>query len=259
MSERTWDDFLAFLYEMPSRLRPGRQQIRVVRDRLQDLVDERVLPALTEEESSTVFPLGFSPAESDLKLAAGIGIERGLITVQEYETALRADKAAGPFGFLQDRSGKTFGETVAPEIARFWLEAAGDSFTKMPNTALYDFGWRPSEGNSTIRIELKASSEVKARFQQVRHPWMTDQAAEEPEYDILLCLKVSNEGLEWWIFTARDVARLIGSGILQGQHGGQKIASGTYWITMDERQTQALAEFHSGSVDLRARILSMFP
>lgn len=196
MPERTWEGFLAFLYELPSRLRLGRQQIRVVRDNLEALVTAKIRPRLTTADEAQLFPLGFSPAESDLKIAAGVGMERGLITALEYEQAVRADKIAGPFGFLQTMSGKTFGESVAPLIARYWLVDEGDSYEKLATKGLYDVRWTPVELGKSIRIELKTSSENRPRFQQIRDPWMIDPDSVSPDYDILLCLRVSNQGLE---------------------------------------------------------------
>jgi hypothetical protein len=257
MIERTWDDFLAFLYELPSTLNPGRQRIRVVRDSLQALVEEKVLPTFTDEDHSRLFPLGFSPSESDLKIVAGVGLERSLIDPAEYEQALRADKAAGPYGFLQTMSGKTFGETVAPLIARFWLTDEGDQFIKMKNTALYDFGLTLHETDQLSRIELKASSEAFPRFQQIRHPLMTDLTAAVFEYDVLLCLGLSNEGLEWWVFTAADVAQLIEDKVFVPQHGGRKTQSGTFWVHMDAKNRARFADFRTTSESLRAYIRNL--
>lgn len=255
MSERTWDDFLAFLYELPSQLKPGRQRIQASRDNLQALVDEKVLPYLDQQDTSRLFPLGFSPSESDLKFASGIGLERRLITPQEYEHALRTDKAASPFEFLQNRSGKTFGETVAPLIAQFWIAEDNDAFTKRKNTELYDLGWTPHETNREIRIELKASSEIHPRFQQIRRPRMTDVNAAEPEYDTLLCLRVSNEGLEWWAFPANDVDTLISNGTFTPQHGGTKADSGTFWVTLNPVRRQLLQSYEHASEQLRAALI----
>jgi hypothetical protein len=253
-SRPTWDEFLVYLYELPSTLRPGRQRIRVVRDHLETLVRERILPTLDMDDRS-LFPLGFSPAESDLKLAAGVGLERGLISAVDYEEALLADKAAGPFGFLQTLSGKTFGETVAPLIARFWLiaEERGDEFQRVKNTEFYDF-WVSLEGGPKKRIEMKASTEDKPNFQQIRHPKMTNRAAELYEYDLLLCLGLSNDGLEWWIFTASDVDEFIQTGVFTPQHGGKKTDSGTYWVRLDRLKRARLAAHFSTSVRLRQSV-----
>jgi hypothetical protein len=255
MSGRTWDALLAFLYELPSQLKPGRQRNQTSRDSLQALIDQKVLPHLNQQDKSRLFPLGFSPSESDLKIASGIGLERQLITAQEYEHALRTDKAASPFGFLQNRSGKTFGETVAPLIAQFWLAEEDDTFTKRKNTELYDIGWIPHETNREIRIELKASSEIHPRFQQIRHPRMTDINAVEPEYDVLLCVGVSNDGLEWWSFAAHDVDALIFNGTFTPQHSGTKADSGTFWTTLNPAKRQLLQPNEHGSEQLRAALI----
>jgi hypothetical protein len=255
--DRNWEEFLAFLYELPAKLKPGRQGIRVVRDNLQALVEEMVLPTLTSQEERELFPLGFSPTESDLKIAAGVGIERQLISPKDYERALRADKAAGPFGFLQTSSGKTFGESVAPLIAEFWIRGPNDGFAKMPNTALYDVGWTPSDTGRLLRIELKASSESNPRFQQIRHPRMTTPDAPEPEYDVLLCLGLSNAGLEWWAFSADDIVNLIASGQLVLQHGAGKTDSGTYWLTMKRKVRDTFTARQASSETLRAFLLRL--
>lgn len=250
----SWEEFLTFLYQLPSKLKPGRQGIRVVRDHLQSLVEHRVLMRLTEVDQKSFFPLGFSPAESDLKVAAGLGIERGYISPVEYEDALKQDKAAGPFGFLQTLSGKVFGETVAPQIAQFWLQANLDLFSKRPPSGLYDLLWTDGGSGRTIRIELKASTEDSPNFQQIRHPRMTNRDAEDYEYDILLCLHVSNAGLEWWVFPAAEVADLIHSGVFTSQHGGQKIDSGTYWIRMTPQNRVRFEANQTTSEELRGFI-----
>ena len=257
MAERTWDDFLAFLYELPAQIRPGRQGIRVMRDNLEELVEEHVIPGFSESDRNALFPLGFSATESDLKLSAGVGLERKLITPQQYEVALRADKAAGPFGFMQTLSGKTLGETISPMIAQFWLCEEGDQFAKMPNTALYDFGWTPQETGITIRIEMKASSEKNARFQQIRHPRMTDRSAADLEYDILLCLGIANTGLEWWGFPAGRVAELIDQAVFTPQHSAHKAESGTFWVSMKPRERTRLQSHQADSASLRRFLMEM--
>ena len=255
MGERTWDDFLSFLYKMPSTLNPGRQSIRVVRDNLNNLVAQKVLPYLSTEDHARFFPLGFSPNESDLKIASGVALERSLIEPQEYEQALREDKKAGPFGFLQTLSGKAFGETVAPKIAEYWLSAEGDSFAKLPNTDLYDFAFTPKEVDRPIRVELKASSQEPPNFQQIRDPKMTNKSALTNEYDVLLCISVANTGLRWWIIPADDIPQLINDGFITLQHGGQKTDSGVYWVQMDKRRTPRMVKYESTSEELRMKLI----
>lgn len=257
MHRRSWDQFLTFLYELPSQLRPGRQQIRVVRDSLERLVAEKVRPGLTDDDERALFPLGFSPAESDLKIAAGVGLERGLVTAQEYEAALRSDIAASPFGFLQTLSGKTFGETVTPLIVRYWLLDAGDTFQKQSTRALYDVAWAPHETGQALRIELKTSSEALPNFQQIRHPRMSSASDAPPDYDVLLCLGISNDGPEWWMFPASSVEQFIETSVFPPQHGGTKMASGTYWVRMNQDNCRAFKSFAVTSDDLRSSLLAL--
>lgn len=251
MGERTWEDFLTFLYGMPSQLRPGRQRIAVVRDNVQTLVTDRVRPRLTPDDESRLFPLGFSPAESDLKIAAGVALERGLITPTEYEGAIRADKAASPFGFLQTVSGKTFGETVAPLITRYRLVDEGDEVVKVSNRGLYDFSWLPREKTQRISIELKSSSEEYPNFQQIRHPRMSGTTESRSDYDVLLCLGLSNEGLEWWAFPAPEVESFIAANVFTPQHGGTKMESGTYWIRIKSADRLCFEQFTADAESLR--------
>jgi hypothetical protein len=164
---------------------------------------------------------------------------------------LRSDKAAGPFGFLQTLSGKVFGETVAPQIAQFWLHEEGDQFIKMAGGDLYDFRWAVVETGQTIRIEMKASTEASPNFQQVRHPKMTAPDASDFEYDVLLCLHASNAGLEWWAFPAQVVATSIENGAFPPQHGGQKMKSGTFWVRMDAKNRARFQAYQTTSGDLR--------
>ena len=257
MGERTWEDFLAFLYELPSQLRPGRQRIGVVRNNLQALVMGKVYPELTVDDEARLFPLGFSPAESDLKIAAGVGLERGLITSMEYERAIRADKAASPFGFLQTMSGKTLGETVAPRIAQYWLVEEGDGFVKVSTQGLYDFVWTPRETGRQVRVELKASSEEHPNFQQIRHPRMSGTTESDLDYDVLLCLGLSNAGLEWWAFPADEVESFIIDKVFKPQHGGTKMKSGTYWVRIRPADRIQFKRFATDSESLRGFVLSL--
>lgn len=256
MAQPTWDEFVRYVEHLRGQIKPGRQGVRVIRDSLRKLVEQGVLPHLTAEEHSRLFPLGYDPEQSDLKIAVGVGIERGYIQPDEYEAALRADARASLFSFLQPVSGKTLGETIAPLITEFWLGAESDTFAKMKATDLYDINWTPHEGGS-VRIELKASTEEQPRFQQIRHPRMTNPAAPGYEYDALVCLHVSNAGLEWWIVPAADVLRGIESGEIPPQHGGHKILSGTYWMQMNDENRARFAVFAATSERLRETMLGL--
>lgn len=150
-------------------------------------------------------------------------------------------------------SGKTFGETVAPLIARYWLVDQGDEFVKMSNREVYDFGWLPRESDKTIRIEMKASSEDSPNFQQIRHPRMSGVAS-TLDYDVLLCLGLSNAGLEWWAFPADEVETFIAAKIFTPQHGGTKMESGTSWIRIRPTDRNRFKRFESDSNSLRTFI-----
>lgn len=256
MGQPTWDEFVRYVERLRGQTKPGRQGVRVIRDSLRSLVEQRVLPHLTAEERSRLFPLGYDPEQSDLKVAAGVGIERGYIQADEYEAVLRADARASLFSFLQPVSGKTLGETIAPQITEFWLRAEGDTFAKMKATDLYDITWMPHEGGH-VRIELKASTEEQPRFQQIRHPRMTNPSAPGYEYDALVCLHVSNAGLEWWIVPAGEVLHGIESGEISPQHGGRKVASGTYWVQMNDENRARFAAFQVSSQQLRQALLRL--
>jgi hypothetical protein len=84
---------------------------------------------------------------------------------------------------------------------------------------------------------------------------MTDPSASTPEYRMLLCLGLRNEGLEWWVFPAERVVEAIESGEFGPQHGGSKAASGTYWVTMDRSMRATFSEYFTDSETLREIIL----
>lgn len=83
MGQPTWDEFVRYVERLRGQTKPGRQGVRVICDSLRSLVEQRVLPHLTAEERSRLFPLGYDPEQSDLKVAAGVGIERGYIQADE--------------------------------------------------------------------------------------------------------------------------------------------------------------------------------
>lgn len=256
MGQPTWDEFVRYVERLRAQTKPGRLGVRVVPDSLRTLVEQGVLLHLTPDERGRLFPLGYDPEQSDLKIAAGVGIERGYIQADEYEAALRADARASLFSFLQPVSGKTLGETIAPLITEFWLQAEGDTFAKMKATDLYDIDWTAHEGGH-VRIELKTSTEEQPRFQQIRHPRMTNPSSYGYEYDALVCLHVSNAGLEWWTIPADEVLRSIESGDITPQHGARKIASGTYWVQMNDENRARYAAFQVSSQQLRDTLLRL--
>lgn len=215
-----------------------------------------MLPFLSSQDQANLFPLRFDSEASDLKIAAGVGLERGLITEGEYHQALLDDLRRSPLAFLQTVSGKAFGETVAPKITSFWIMQFGDALRKQPGSAYFDLLWRPKEKPAGLRIELKASSEApNFRFQQIRDPWMGKAPA--IDYDVLLCLGATNSGLEWWAIPATQITPLHEKGILTNQHGGQKSEGNTLWMSMDGKTRNQLQEFFVQSENLRTRLLEL--
>lgn len=114
----------------------------------------------------------------------------------------------------------------------------------------------PHEGGH-VRIELKASTEDQPRFQQIRHPRMTNPTVPGYEYDALVCLHVSNAGLEWRVIPAANVLQSIESGEMPPQHGGRKVASGTYWVQMNDENRARFAAFQVSSQQLRDALLRL--
>jgi hypothetical protein len=253
----TWDEFAAYCQQTLRReVRQGRASLRPSRIALTELIQSAVLASLSPQDQAKLFPLGFDPEASDLKIAAGVGLERGLITENDYHLALLDDLRRSPLAFLQTVSGKAFGETVAPKITSFWIMQPGDGLAKQPGSTYFDLLWRPSEKRAGLLIELKASSEAPGfRFQQIRDPWMGKAAT--MDYDVLLCLGATNSGLEWWVIPATQIMPLYQERILTNQHGGQKSEGNTLWMSMDTRTRNRLQEFFVQSENLRTRLLEL--
>lgn len=75
------------------------------------------------------------------------------------------------------------------------------------------------------------------------------------DYDVLLCLGLSNRGLEWWIIPGTEIDNLIEEGVITSQHGGSKMSSGTYWLRMRAPERERLQAFASTSERLRAAMI----
>lgn len=253
----SWDEFVAFCEStLKKSVRQGRGSLRPSRVALMKLIDSQVLPHLSTEDQKRLFPLGYDPEASDLKVAAGVALERGLISESDYRLALLYDRRRSPLAFLQTVSGKAFGESVAPRITQFWIEELGDQLVKQPGSAYYDLAWYPHEKQMTLRIELKASSEAPGyRFQQIRDPWMSGSGS--IDYDVLLCLGTTNSGLEWWVIPATELPHLRAIGALTNQHGGQKSTGNTLWMTMDAARRARLEPFSVQSEQLRRRLITL--
>lgn len=215
------------------------------------------------------------PERNDLKAIVAYAMGKGVLQVPErLWQAIGADETNDPLAFLAGLSGKTFGETWAPEITRYWVAGPDDQWVKKKGSDFYDAGWFPAEGGGAeVRIELKASSEHPGyRFQQIRHPRMSGG---ERDYDVLLCMGVTASSLEWWaIPTDRlddfaDNGRTTSESVVVTLHHGKRgrqgkhraIWSATFndegWFSMDERARRLLGEFAVDSAGLRERLLSV--
>ena len=79
------------------------------------------------------------PERNDLKAIVAYAMGKGVLQVPErLWQAIGADETNDPLAFLAGLSGKTFGETWAPEITRYWVAgppgcwAAGQSSNRLP-------------------------------------------------------------------------------------------------------------------------------
>jgi hypothetical protein len=251
----------------------GREALRRRWRHLRGLADE-VLPQIPDAEVKAL--LGkprteLDPEANDLKAVVAYAAGRGLLKSPERLTqALAADETADPLAFLATLSGKSFGETWAPEIARYWLCEDDDRWEKKKSSEFYDAAWFPSElSGREIRIELKASSEHPAhRFQQIRHRRLSGG---KKDYDILLCLGVTAGSLEWWAIPterlddfADNGATEAGSVLISRHHGKRRPiwnASAGYkdegWFVADDRARRLFVDYISPSEVLREKILTL--
>ena len=276
MSKRAddgWHDFASWMLSEAGKSKGGREALRRRWRSLRQLAEE-VLPQLSEAEVETLLGKGradLDPEANDLKAVVAYAAGRGLLREPGRLTkALLADEAADPLAFLATLSGKSFGETWAPEIARYWLCESTDRWEKKKSSDFYDAAWFPQERSGrAVRIELKASSEHPAhRFQQIRHRRLSGG---EKDYDILLCLGVTAGSLEWWAiptdrldeFAENDVT-LTASVVITRHHGKRRpiwnMNTGYKdegWFVADQRTRRLLADFASTSGDLRERILAL--
>jgi hypothetical protein len=226
------------------------------------LFEKRVRPNFSEAEVQQLLGkriIDLDPDENDLKALAAHAAARKLIDPSELRDALAADLSSAPLYFLGGLSGKTFGETIAPELCAFWLRGPGDKWEKKSNRELYDIAWAPAARRDPLRIELKASSEhPEYRFQQVRDPRAGGNR--ELDYDALLCLGVTASSLELWLIPATEVIALINDGTLTPQHGGKKagLESNTYWFVTDASNRTRLRQFAMSPEELRDRAVDLY-
>ena len=256
--EKTWKAFSEFCGSLQSESGKGRKSLRRKWSNLRELTS-RVLPHIPDSELMSLLGKHASeldPEENDLKAIASYSVGKGLLNATEVKKALRADEVESPLYFLAELSGKSFGESIAPKICQFWLCDAADGWAKQPGTAYYDVAWTPAELDKKVRIEIKASSEFPAfRFQQIRDPRMSNSKTQD--YDVLLCLGVTANSVEFWFVPARAVIGFIDSGLFTNQHGGRKIESNTYWVMADQNARERMKVYFVDAANLRSFSLSL--
>lgn len=270
----TWDEFVEWAIQQ-SADSGGRKALRrrwTTLRALADQVADKISPAEIQLLLGKPYEQ-LDPEHNDLKALVAYGAGKGIVTDPlQLQNVLRDDTRADPLYFLAQHSGKTFGEKFAPLFAKFWLLCEGDSWVKQSSGAFYDVAWTPSGRSKEIRIELKASSEQPGyRFQQIRHPRMSD--GENPDYDLLLCLGVSAGSLEWWAIPAEDLDKFAenektpaANTAITRHHGKRRPIwnenqgfKDEGWFLADARTRTLLDEYACGSSDqLRAKILSYF-
>lgn len=249
--------FANFCRKLGEEIGIGRVGLRRDWGKLEKLVKESVLPNMAPQEVYELLGKEASRLEgesNDLKALAAFGVARGWLDRESLREALQAADESNPLWFLANVSGKTFGGTVAPKLAEFWLCKDGDEWKRRKDVEYYDYDWYVAELESTVRLELKASSEKNPRFQQIRAPRMSG-IQEGYDYDGCLCLGTYGGKVEWWYFPASAVEKLIKAGVITAQHGAHKIVSGTYWITMNSKTREVVQRYSVPSEKLRDRIL----
>ena len=273
MSNNDWRAFADWMLSEAKKSKSGREALRRRWEHLRRLADE-VLPKIHESEIKALLGkrrVDLDPEVNDLKAIVAYAAGRGILQSPERLTrALVADETADPMAFLAMLSGKSFGETWAPEIARYWLCEGGDGWVKKKPSDFYDAGWFPTElAGREIQIELKASSEHPAhRFQQIRHHRLS---GDEKDYDVLLCLGVTAGSLEWWAIPTERLDDFADNGVttadsmlISRHHGKRRPIWNTGagykdegWFVADVRARRLLAAYGSSSEDLREKVLTL--
>jgi len=242
----TGKDFHRFCRELAREVGIGRAGLRRDWTVLEQLVRGRVLTQMTSQQVRELLDKDASQLHgefNDLKALAAYGVARGWVDPKTLREALQAADQSNPLWFLANVSGKTFGGSVAPKLAEYWLCEEGDRWIRRKDIEYYDYDWYVAATESTIRFELKASSEKNPRFQQIRSPRMSG-SQEQYDYDGCLCLGGYGGALEWWYFP-----------VIAPQHGAHKIVSGTYWIVMTKENRTKCEKYRITSENLRDTIL----
>jgi len=140
---RKWEEFAEWMMGRAADSGAGRNALLRRWRNLRELATE-VLTDLPAEEVRRLLgkePESLDPALNDLKAVIAYAAGKGLLRdPRRLKGALQADELADPLAFLAGLSGKAFGETWAPAIARYWLQDDGDGWVKKRAKDYYDVG-----------------------------------------------------------------------------------------------------------------------
>jgi len=138
-----WEEFASWILDKAMEAPAGRASLLRRWQHLCELSDN-VLEKVPDEELRAL--LGKSrddldPESNDLKAAMAYAVGRGYLKdPNALQKALSADKLSDPLFFLASKSGKAFGETWSPIIAKYWIEKKNDEWTKKGALDFYDAG-----------------------------------------------------------------------------------------------------------------------
>ena len=268
-----WKSFASWILAEGRKTAAGRAALRR-RWRELKLLAEEASASLSDSEIETMLGRSRSaldPDKNDLKAIIAYALGKGVIKdAARLKSALELDEISDPLAFLSGFSGKTFGETWAPQIASFWLNETNDTWEKIGPKGLFDIAWLPKGfAEPAIRIELKASSEHPGfRFQQIRHSKLS--GSQSSDYDILLCLGVTAGSLEWWVIPTSKFDEIAENGktspnqaVITRHHGKKRPIWNDHhgyvdegWVTMAPPARSVLAPFSCSSEGLRSMIIS---
>lgn len=160
----------------------------------------------------------FDPQESRLLKE----IERGLRRVAEWPLDSPLAFVVGLASGTKGRLGKLILAAIAKSVG---VES------KPSRTPFFDLLLLCPTG--ATRTEVKFSTELPPRFQQIRNP----RTKEGLKYDALVCLSGRPDGLVYWVLEAGDVEEHITAGRIARQHQDSE----SYWFFPSRDDNDAFA------------------
>ncbi len=145
MRSDKWEGFVDFCRKLAEHRKTGRASLRREWRHLRDLT-EQVAANIPDELVHDLLGKSWAtvdPEENDLKALLSYAVGQGLLAPEQVRDALEADNTQSPLFWLAGLSGKTFGESVAPELCAYWIQENGDRWEKQPGTEYYDIAWTP--------------------------------------------------------------------------------------------------------------------